>query len=51
MKIIKIQLVNMDQNKNLIPLNELSSKNKNVDKKIKINRRKESGNINEKKKK
>ena len=41
MKIIKIQLVNMDQNKNLIPLNELSSKNKNVDinKKIKINRR------------
>ena len=43
----------MDQNKNLIPLNELSSKNKNVDinKKIKINTRKESGNINEKKKK
>jgi hypothetical protein len=41
----------MDQNKNLIPLNELSSKNKNVDinKKIKINRRKESGNISEKK--
>ena len=39
----------MDQNKNLIPLNELSSKNKNVDKKIKINKRKESGNINEKK--
>ena len=39
------------QNENLIPLNELSSKNKNVDinKKIKINRRKESGNISEKK--